>query len=84
MPPARPARLGGLDQLRGVAALLVLGYHIWTEFNVGPIFRRSYLAVDFFFMLSGFVMARTYEGKLRSGALSGFFNLRLSCFRVAK
>lgn len=63
------ARLTGLDALRGIAAIFVLGYHAWTEFGVFPVFARSYLAVDFFFMLSGFVMALTYEARLVSGSL---------------
>lgn len=47
-----------LDGLRGVAALLVVGYHLLeTYFHGGsnqPI-NHGYLAVDFFFVLSGFV-----------------------------
>lgn len=71
-------RLTGLDQLRGWAALMVLGYHLWTEFGVISPFARSYLAVDFFFMLSGYVMARTYETALSDGKLSSikFLTLR--------
>lgn len=53
-------RLTGLDGLRGIAAFAVLGYHLHIL-----IFETSrgtaFLAVDFFFMLSGYVMARTYE-----------------------
>lgn len=49
-------RLHGLDALRGVAALMVVVYHA----NDGA---HLYLAVDFFFALSGFVMARTYESR---------------------
>lgn len=56
-------RLYGLDLLRGVAAIVVLVMHI-AGFNGG------HLAVDFFFMLSGYVMARSYEERLRSGAIS--------------
>lgn len=56
-------RLYGLDLLRGVAAIVVLVMHI-AGFNGG------HLAVDFFFMLSGYVMARTYEERLRSGAIT--------------
>lgn len=67
---ASDARLTGLDALRGIAALCVLGYHLCNEFGVFPWFARSYLAVDFFFMLSGFVMARTYEARLAAGSLS--------------
>ncbi len=61
-------RLEGLDGLRGIAALSVLGYHavglLHPEWNL---IGRGYLAVDFFFMLSGYVMARTYEQRLAQG-----------------
>ncbi|EPR09863.1 hypothetical protein M527_06975 [Sphingobium indicum IP26] len=56
-------RLTGLDTLRGIAALVVLYMHA-----IG--FAGGHLAVDFFFMLSGFVMARTYEHRLASGKIS--------------
>lgn len=61
-------RLPGLDLLRGIAALCVLHFHVLTVYpgrvaNLG----KGYLAVDFFFMLSGYVMARTYEHHLASG-----------------
>lgn len=56
-------RLYGLDALRGMAALVVLFMHVFG-------FAAGHLAVDFFFMLSGYVMARTYEERLASGALS--------------
>ncbi|MFC3100145.1 acyltransferase [Altererythrobacter lauratis] len=57
-------RLYGLDALRGLAAFVVVLLHL--GFPIGG----AHLAVDFFFMLSGFVMARTYEARLTSGALS--------------
>lgn len=66
-----------LDGLRGVAALLVLWYHVHEGFAfasgapiIGSI-NYGYLAVDFFFMLSGFVIGyayaalRLYDGPLR-------------------
>jgi peptidoglycan/LPS O-acetylase OafA/YrhL len=55
-------RLYGLDALRGIAALIVLLLHVRLNYHLpaGP-FSRGYLAVDFFFMLSGYIMARTYE-----------------------
>jgi len=56
-------RLAGLDMLRGVAAIIVLVMHIAG-------FSGGHLAVDFFFMLSGYVMARTYEQRLRDGEIS--------------
>lgn len=60
-------RLGGLDGLRGIAALCVLGYHLHTVFGGFTLFAHSYLAVDVFFMLSGYVMARTYEMRFAGG-----------------
>lgn len=57
-------RLTGLDALRGIAAMLVLLMHATNHIAAG------HLAVDFFFMLSGFVMARTYERRLLDGSLS--------------
>jgi len=56
-------RLAGLDGLRGIAALSVLVSHL-MPFLTGDFRGNAYLAVDFFFMLSGYVMARTYETRL--------------------
>jgi peptidoglycan/LPS O-acetylase OafA/YrhL len=70
-------RLTGLDALRGVAAICVLGFHCGTVFGVWPVFSRSYLAVDFFFMLSGFVMARTYEHRFPELTPANFIIVRL-------
>jgi peptidoglycan/LPS O-acetylase OafA/YrhL len=61
-------RLAGLDALRGIAALCVLVYHA-----AGQGSSNAYLSVDFFFMLSGYVMARTYEPRLASGMTPGQF-----------
>jgi peptidoglycan/LPS O-acetylase OafA/YrhL len=57
-----------MDGARGVAALFVMTRHsaqLWP-FH----FHRNYLAVDLFFMLSGFVIAGAYDRKLASQALS--------------
>ncbi len=59
-------RFMALDGLRGVAALLVAAFHTRTAFQINPI-DHGYLAVDFFFMLSGFVVAHAYEERLRNG-----------------
>jgi peptidoglycan/LPS O-acetylase OafA/YrhL len=61
------SRLLGLDALRGAAALLVLWMHLHLSHHVSIYPPRGHLAVDFFFMLSGYVMARTYEGHMRGG-----------------
>jgi peptidoglycan/LPS O-acetylase OafA/YrhL len=61
-------RLHGLDALRGIAALCVLGLHVHAIYGGFPdLFGKAYLAVDFFFMLSGYLMARTYGQRLSSG-----------------
>lgn len=72
----RPAmsRLYGLDALRGVAACVVVFGHIAT--NAGWDVGNYGLSVDFFFMLSGYIMARTYETKLRSGLPARTFFLK--------
>ena len=49
------SRLPILDGLRGVAAMIVVAFHVFDSDPVNPV-NHGYLAVDFFFMLSGFVM----------------------------
>ncbi|WP_337267045.1 acyltransferase family protein [Oryzifoliimicrobium ureilyticus] len=57
-----------LEGIRGIAAIVVATRHI-DYFN--PVKTpMSFLAVDLFFVLSGFVIAYNYESKLRSGATS--------------
>lgn len=56
-------RLTGFDGLRAIAALSVLLFHM-LSWQSGVQRGNAYLAVDFFFMLSGYVMTRTYEHKL--------------------
>jgi len=56
-----------LDGLRGVAAACVAVYHGTFIFGAKPLFAEAYLAVDFFYLLSGVVIARAYEDRLRAG-----------------
>lgn len=72
-------RLGGLDLLRGIAALSVVCLHIPIAFpQVATPFTKAYLAVDFFFMLSGFVLTRTYHQRFVEGlSANRFLILRL-------
>ena len=58
-----------LDGLRGVAAIAVVAFHRrWLLPDVAMTdMLHGYLAVDFFFLLSGFVIAHAYERKLQSG-----------------
>ena len=59
-------RYEALDGLRGVAAFAVLLFHVSGPFG-GAAAPRGYLAVDFFFALSGFVIATAYEDRLSAG-----------------
>lgn len=71
-----------LDGLRGVAALLVVIYHVFEgyAFSSGaPLIEgmnHGYLAVDFFFMLSGFVIAYAYDSRWQSTLTLKNFALR--------
>ena len=69
-----------LDGMRGIAAIVVMIMHFaWQVGLQEVIFPHAYLAVDFFFMLSGFVVAQAYEGRLASGSMGflTFCKLRL-------
>ena len=73
-----------LDGLRGVAAILVVWYHVFEGFQfagnkpVIDFINHGYLAVDFFFMLSGFVIGYAYDDRWgKSLTMSGFFRRRL-------
>lgn len=71
-----------LDGLRGVAALMVIWYHVFEGFATTPIdqhFNHGYLAVDFFFILSGFVVGYAYDDrwKQKTLTLKDFFKRRL-------
>lgn len=73
-----------LDGLRGVAALAVLWYHVNEGFAFAEAtngagdgiirsFNHGYLAVDFFFILSGFVIAYAYDDRWNQGLTLGNF-----------
>ncbi|UTU09693.1 acyltransferase [Caulobacter phage BL47] len=59
---AKP-RFEVLDALRGVAAIAVVLYHLGLATKT-PLARHGWVAVDFFFMLSGFIIAHAYDKKL--------------------
>ncbi|MHC0440383.1 acyltransferase family protein [Flavobacterium sp. 3-210] len=70
-----------LDGLRGVAAILVVTFHIFETFNGGNRFKQiinhGYLAVDFFFLLSGFVVAYAYDDRWGKMTQWEFYKRRL-------
>ncbi|MDX6189553.1 acyltransferase [Flavobacterium sp. Fl-318] len=70
-----------LDGLRGVAAILVVAFHIFETFSGGNRFiqmiNHGYLAVDFFFLLSGFVVAYAYDDRWEKMTQWEFYKRRL-------
>lgn len=70
-----------LDGLRGVAAVTVVIFHIFEIFSGGDhtkqIINHGYLAVDFFFLLSGFVIAHAYDDRWDKMTMGQFFKRRL-------
>ena len=77
-----------LDGLRGVAAILVVFYHVFEglafaqyENGVGDgtitTLNHGHIAVDFFFILSGFVISYAYDDRWEKMTVGGFFKRRL-------
>lgn len=69
-----------LDGLRGVAAIMVVSFHLFeahatSRFN--QIINHGYLAVDFFFLLSGFVVSYAYDDRWSTMSIGSFFKRRL-------
>ncbi len=70
-----------LDGLRGVAAMMVVVFHLFETYSKGPayqIINHGYLAVDFFFVLSGFVIGYAYDDRWDKMTTWGFFKRRLT------
>lgn len=69
-----------LDGLRGVAAMIVVAYHLLETYTANPmeqLLNHGYLAVDFFFVLSGFVIGYAYDDRWDRMSLWDFFKRRL-------
>lgn len=70
-----------LDGLRGVAAVMVVIFHLFDAFSgdnhLIKIINHGYLAVDFFFLLSGFVIGYAYNDRWNKMSLKVFFKRRL-------
>lgn len=83
----RPAELRALTGARGAAAWLVVLYHLRLSIaglpaGVVAVLGKGYLAVDFFFLLSGFVMQLAWRERLREGGRAAV--LRFWWKRVAR
>ena len=70
-----------LDGLRGVAAVMVIIFHLFEAHAGGShltqIINHGYLAVDFFFMLSGFVIGYAYDDRWNRMTVGTFFKRRI-------
>jgi peptidoglycan/LPS O-acetylase OafA/YrhL len=79
-PPTKP-HFQILDGLRGVAAILVVIYHLFEPYHYldphGHPEAHGYLAVDFFFLLSGFVVGYAYDDRWGRMSRWEFFKIRL-------
>ncbi|MFR2509130.1 acyltransferase family protein [Odoribacter laneus] len=68
-----------LDGLRGVAALMVLWFHIFEAYassHIDQQINHGYLAVDFFFLLSGFVIGYAYDDRWKTMPIKDFIKRR--------
>ena len=69
-----------LDGLRGVASIMVVAFHIFeahSTSHLDQIINHGYLAVDFFFVLSGFVVGYAYDDRWGRMTTGNFFKRRL-------
>src|ERR1700759_926130 len=69
-----------LDGLRGIAALAIVMFHfmewVYTDYSKNFI-GHGFLAVDFFFCLSGFVIGYAYDDRILQMGILNFFKSRL-------
>jgi peptidoglycan/LPS O-acetylase OafA/YrhL len=84
---AKSSEIKALTGLRGIAALYVVLFHANGLFafptQIRPFLRHGYIAVDLFFILSGFVMAMTYGHMFKDGFSFGNFK-RFLMLRLAR
>ena len=70
-----------LDGLRGVAAIIVIIFHFFELYSFGnpakQIINHGYLAVDFFYVLSGFVIGYAYDDRWDRMSYWDFYKRRL-------
>ena len=69
-----------LDGLRGTAAILVVIFHLFEAYYPVPAnhpMHHGYMAVDFFYLLSGFVVGYAYDDRWSKMSIRDFFKIRL-------
>ncbi|MBO3269053.1 acyltransferase family protein [Hymenobacter defluvii] len=78
---ATPPHYPVLDGLRGVAAIIVVTFHLTEPLGTGHLdilVNHGYLAVDFFFLLSGFVIGYAYDDRWYKMSVGGFLKRRVA------
>ncbi|MFJ2975337.1 acyltransferase family protein [Kluyvera sp. NPDC087067] len=66
-----------LTGIRGLAALYVVAFHLADKNAIPqilPLIKNGYIAVDFFFVLSGFIMSLVYYSSLRETTQENYIN----------
>ncbi len=69
-----------LNGLRGIAAITVVCFHVFEAFATSHLdqgINHGYLAVDFFFILSGFVVGYAYDDRWKTMTMRDFFKRRV-------
>ncbi|MBD5459511.1 MAG: acyltransferase [Lachnospiraceae bacterium] len=80
IPLSSKPRFKILDELRGVSAMIVVAFHFFDTYSSNPsdqILNHGYLAVDFFFVLSDFVIGSAYDDRWNRMTTWDFFKRRL-------
>lgn len=71
-------RMGILDALRGLAGIVVVIFHLGEASPVFEPVGHGYLAVEFFLLMTGFVLGKAYDGRWAQGmGIGDFFRRRL-------
>ena len=69
-----------LDGLRGIAAIIVVTFHLTEPFGTSHLdilVNHGYLAVDFFFLLSGYVIGYAYDDRWENMTIGNFLRRRI-------
>ena len=75
--PQATVRFRSLDGFRGIAAVMVMAHHFEPFFFGGNRFGEGFLAVDLFYLLSGFVLGEAYSRRFEAGLSAwGFMKIR--------
>lgn len=74
-----------LDGLRGIAAIMVVIFHISEAFSYDPVYKHlnhGYLCVDFFFVLSGFIIGHAYLDRLMTHKMTPWSFIKTRLIRL--